>query len=80
MNCRMCNLHIVATMQIMWGGYPYHPECIGDAVAQNRAAEEQPIQRLGTIESFEEEFPHGISDDDFDELEDYENQAIWSAF
>jgi hypothetical protein len=61
----------------MWNGYPYHADCIGEAVAQTRAASEQ---RLGTIESFEEEFPYGIDennfDDDFDEFADYENEEI----
>jgi hypothetical protein len=73
MDCKLCGLHILATMQIMWSGYPYHADCIGEAVAQNRAAAEQ---RLGTIESFEEEFPYGINEDDFDEFEDYENQEL----
>ncbi len=76
MNCQLCGSHILATMQIMWNGYPYHADCIGEAVAQTRAASEQ---RLGTIDSFEEEFPDGMNDDDFDEfneLDDYENEEI----
>ena len=73
MDCKLCGSHILATMQIIWGGYPYHPDCIGEAVARKRAEGEQ---RLGTIESFEEEFPGGINEDDFDEFEDYENQEI----
>lgn len=80
MDCKLCGSHILATMQIMWNGYPYHADCVGEAVAQNRAAGEQ---RLGTIESFEEEFPYGIDednfDDDFDEVDefkDYENEEI----
>ena len=80
MNCQLCGSHILATMQIMWNGYPYHADCVGEAVAQNRAASEQ---RLGTIESFEEESPLGIDennfDDDFDEFnefKDYENEEI----
>jgi hypothetical protein len=69
-------------MQIMWGGYPYHADCIGEAVAQKRAESER---RLGTVESFEEEFPFGINEDNFDEfneldeldeLASYENQEI----
>lgn len=80
MNCQLCETHILATMQIMWGGYDYHAECIGEAVAQKRAESER---RLGTIESFEEEFPYGIDEDNFDddldefnELEEYEREEI----
>lgn len=73
MDCKLCGQHILATMHIMWNGYPYHPDCIGEAVAQHRAAGEQ---RLGTIESFEEEFTDGINEDDFDEFENYENEGI----
>ncbi len=73
MDCKLCGLHILATMQIIWGGFPYHPDCIGEAVARKRAEGEQ---RLRTIESFEEEFPGGINEDDFDEFEDYENQEL----
>ncbi len=73
MDCKMCGLHILATMQIMWGGYPFHADCIGEAVAQRRAEEER---RLAGIESFEEEFPDGINGDDYDEFEDYENSEI----
>jgi hypothetical protein len=58
-------------MQIMWSGYPYHADCIGEAVAQKRAEGER---KLGTIESFEDEFSDGINAEDFDELEDYGNE------
>jgi len=73
MNCQQCGLDILATMQIVWNGYSYHADCIGEAVARKRAEGEQ---RLGTIESFEEEFSGGINEDDFDEFEDYENEEL----
>ncbi len=71
MNCKLCGLHILATMQIMWNGNSYHADCIGEAVTQKRAAEEQ---RFGSGESFEQEFSGGINAEDFDELEDYGNE------
>ncbi len=75
MNCRLCETHILATMQIMWNGYPYHADCIGEAVAQKRAEEESYALRVsGTNDYYNqpEEFYETFDSDD-DEFADYEN-------
>jgi hypothetical protein len=58
-------------MQIMWNGNPYHADCIGEAVARKRDAEEQ---RFASPRNFEEEISRDINAENFDELEDYENE------
>jgi len=77
MNCNLCEKHIVATMQIYWNGGNYHPDCIGEAVAQKRADHEQPLAvNAAEIEEFEEEFEDNqvfdedFTDDEFDEIAD----------
>jgi hypothetical protein len=63
-------------MQIMWGGYPYHADCIGEAVAQNRAEQGQITSGLPSAdfeaykdeEPFEDEFAHYEEDDDLDDI------------
>lgn len=75
MDCKKCGYHILATMQIMWGGYPYHPSCIGEAVAQKEA--EQQRQDLGLPpeleaftdeEPFEDEYTHFEENDDLEDV------------
>lgn len=73
MDCKKCGYHILATMQIMWGGYPYHAECIGEAVAQQRADtnEDREIkEELNSFDDFEspDEFDD-LMDENFDDLE-----------
>lgn len=74
MNCDVCEKHILATTQIYWNGGNYHPECIGEAVAQKRAEHEKPlavdsaeIEELEETQVFNEDF---IDDDEFDEIAD----------
>lgn len=82
MNCNLCEQHIVATMQIYWNGGNYHPDCIGEAVAQKRADHDQPLEvDAAEIEEFEEELEDNqvfdedfiaedFTDDEFDEIAD----------
>lgn len=74
MNCDLCKKHILATMQIVWNGGNYHPDCIGEAVAQKRATHETPLEvDSAEIESLEENqvFNEDFTDDDeFDEIAD----------
>lgn len=69
-------------MQIYWNGGNYHPDCIGEAVAQKRADHDQPLEvDAAEIEEFEEELEDNqvfdedfiaedFTDDEFDEIAD----------
>ena len=41
MNCDFCKEHILATTQIAWNRGNYHDFCIGEAIAQQRAKDNQ---------------------------------------
>ena len=72
MNCTLCNQHILATMQIAWHGGNYHPDCIGEAVAQQRAAETSEDREIKeAFESFDEfeDLQDEFQEEDFDDLE-----------
>lgn len=75
MNCRLCETHILATMQIMWNGYSYHPDCIGEAIARKRAEEQSFALRASGASSYHNQ--SGEYDEPFDnnddEFADYEN-------
>lgn len=77
MNCKLCESHILATMQIMWNGNSYHADCIGEAIAQKRVAEKQ---RFSHLESFREALAANCNEDDFNEIDeefgDYENEEF----
>lgn len=60
MNCDLCNKHILATTQIAWQGKNFHPDCVGEAVAKYRAAENR--EDVEIREAFQ-----NFDDDDFDE-------------
>lgn len=75
MDCKLCGLHILATMHIMWCGDPYHPDCIGEAVARKRAEEESFALRANRANDYynqSEDFDESF-DDDYNELADDEN-------
>ena len=59
MNCKLCGEHVLATMQIMWNGFSYHADCIGEAVACNRAEQERINSGLPStdFEAYEDEEP-----------------------
>lgn len=69
LNCYQCGQHIVATTQIIWRGYAFHPDCMGEAVARYRAAAEPKPEP-----SYYSEFEESFEDDDFyeDECAAYE--------
>lgn len=73
MNCKLCSLHILATMQIMWGGNPYHAECIGEAVVKQRTESQEDLEIKEALESFDDdEFDNQFDaemDENFDDLE-----------
>lgn len=73
MNCTLCGLHILATMQIAWHGGNYHPDCIGEAVAKSRAAENRDDQEIKeALQSFDDDFDDQFDaefEEDFDDLE-----------
>lgn len=72
MNCEHCKKHIIATTQIMWRGYPFHPDCMGEAVAQYRAQTdgipEDIRQSLDEEEFFEDEITQYEENDDLEDL------------
>ena len=73
MNCSLCEKHILATMQIVWNGGNFHPDCIGEAVARKRAGSEEPLDiDPAEIESLEDEqiFNDDFTDYEEDDLED----------
>ncbi len=82
MDCKKCGYHIVATMQIVWNGYPYHPECIGEAVALKRVEDERisnglppDIEAFEDEEFFEDEYiPYEENDDLEDVITALDNQ------
>jgi hypothetical protein len=65
-------------MQIVWNGGNYHADCIGEVLAQKRAAEEKPLEisptdfeALEDEEPFEDEFTdYEIDDDDLEDIID----------
>ncbi len=77
MNCTLCGEHILATTSIAWNRGDYHPDCIGEAVAQYRAAQDRINQGLSSSdyeafedpEPFEDEYA-GYEEDDLDCLID----------
>jgi hypothetical protein len=74
MNCDLCKTHILATMQIVWNGGNYHPDCIGEAVARLRAEHEQPPEvDPDEIESFEDEQVFNEDFEDYEEGDDLED-------
>jgi hypothetical protein len=89
MNCNLCEKHIIATMQIAWNGGNFHPDCIGEAVARKRAADEKPLKiNAAEIESleddeiflkddqiFSEDFTDDIADGETDEFADFDQIA-----
>lgn len=80
LSCTHCEKHIVATTQIMWRGYPWHPDCMGEAVAQYRAATDRTQKQLPddyfnqledsmeTDEFFDDEVTRYEEDDDMEDL------------
>lgn len=69
MNCDLCKKHILATMQIAWNGGNYHADCIGEAVAQRRAAENDEAREIKeALESFDD-FEDLTEEENFDDLE-----------
>ncbi len=70
MNCKLCGTHILATMQIMWGGYPYHADCIGEAVARNRAEDNEDHEIKEALDGFDEE-PE-FEDFGYEDFDDFE--------
>ena len=86
MDCKKCGYHIVATMQIVWNGYPYHPDCIGEAVAQTKAEQERinnglppdfdrSLETFEDEELYEDEYAEYENDDDLDDvIERLENE------
>ena len=75
MDCKKCGYHIVATMQIVWNGYPYHPDCIGEAVALKRAEDERinnglppDFEGYEDDEPFDDEYAEFEADDDLDDV------------
>lgn len=76
MNCQQCGTHILATMQIVWNGHSYHPDCIGDAVASKRATQERVaagfrpeyLEAMNDEEPFEDEYTSYEDDDDLDDF------------
>ena len=73
MNCDLCNEHIVATMQIAWQGGNFHPDCVGEAVAQYRAAESK--EDIEIKEAFQ-----NFDDDEFNEQFDAEFEEDFDDF
>lgn len=69
MNCDHCNEHILATTQIAWNKGNYHADCIGEAVLEYRASQEQ-IDKGLPPEPFLDEEPFE------DEFSDYENEEL----
>ena len=72
MNCSLCNQHILATMQVAWNGGNYHADCIGEAVAQRRSAENQEDREIKeALESFDEfeDLQDEFQEENFDDLE-----------
>jgi len=74
MNCDLCKLHILATMQIAWQGNNYHADCVGEAVARYRAIENREDAEIKeAFQGFEEdEFEQQFDaefEEDFDDLE-----------
>lgn len=86
MDCKKCGYHIVATMQIVWNGYSYHPDCIGEAVALKRAEDERinnglppefdrSLEPFEDGEPFDDEYADYEMDDDLDDvIERLENE------
>lgn len=75
MNCDFCNQHILATTNISWNRGNYHPDCIGQAVLNYRAAQEIPITEATlTDDNFARELEESMEYDEFfdDEFADYE--------
>jgi hypothetical protein len=76
MNCDLCKKHILATMQITWNGGNYHAECIGEAVARKRAAQD----RAAVPDNYYRELADLTENDEYDEYdeqnENYENEVI----
>lgn len=74
MNCKQCEKHIVATTQIMWRGYPFHADCIGEAVAQYRAKTEVPSSEHNLPDDYFAQLENSMEDDQFyeDEITQYE--------
>ena len=67
MKCEHCGNDILATMQISWRGSNYHPDCVGEAVAQYRAAETQEDREIKEeLQSFDNEFEEQF-DNEFEE-------------
>ncbi len=70
MDCKLCGTHILATMSIVWNGDAYHPDCIGQAVAQKDAAYRTSVE----VSNYAGEYPDNADtgdDDDFDEYVEY---------
>lgn len=72
MNCSHCEQHILATMQVAWNGGNYHADCIGEAIAQRRAAENQEDREIKEVfEDFDEfeDLQDEFQEENFDDLE-----------
>lgn len=72
MNCSLCGIHILATMQVMWGSNPYHADCIGEAIAQNKADSIEDREIKEALNSFDEDFADLDEPGDFDNFDDLE--------
>jgi hypothetical protein len=69
MNCDLCNEHILATTQIAWQGKSYHPSCIGQAVAEQRAESKEDREIKEALNDFDDDFENFDDPEDFDDLE-----------
>jgi uncharacterized small protein (DUF1192 family) len=79
MNCDLCKKHILAATQVNWNGGNFHADCISEAVARKRAAQDVRLQtdqaEIEALEDeqvfeevFEDEFTDYEQDDDLDDI------------